>query len=84
MVIKEPTFYLAGQPILKTKCYTYLGFPFCNDFVLKLEKIINSTTNKIRKALYSKKNFLKNPLTPIKFKKLVFQSIVLSTAIRFQ
>jgi len=52
-IVCEPSFYLAGQPI------TYL-IPF----TLKLENIINSTTNKVRKALYSFKGFLKT-LIPI-------------------
>jgi len=25
---RDPTFYLAGQPIPITKCYTYLGISF--------------------------------------------------------
>jgi len=56
--VKEPTFYLAGEPILKTDCYTYLGIPFSNG--LSLKPIIASTTNKIHKALFSIKGFLKN------------------------
>ena len=27
-VVGDSTFYLAGQPIPKSKCYTYLGIPF--------------------------------------------------------
>jgi len=26
---KDPTFYLAGQLLSITECYTYLGIPFC-------------------------------------------------------
>ena len=52
-IVGDPTFYLAGQPIPKSKCYTYLGIPFNSDLDLKLKNIIKSTTNKVRKALYS-------------------------------
>jgi len=33
-VVGDPTFYLAGQLIPKSKCYTYLGIPF-------IQKLIN-------------------------------------------
>jgi len=77
-VVGDPTFYLVGQPIPKSKCYTYLGIPFNSDLDLKLKNIIKSTTNKVCKALYSIKGFLKNPLVPIKFKELVLKSFVIS------
>ena len=35
---RDSTFYLAGQPIPITKCYTYLGIPF--DKSLSLNPII--------------------------------------------
>ena len=46
LVVGDLTFYLAGQPIPKSKCYTYLGIPFKSDLDLKLKNIIISTTNK--------------------------------------
>ena len=46
----EPTFYIAGQPIPTTNCYTYLGIPF--DKSLSLDPIVKSMNNKVRKALY--------------------------------
>jgi len=63
MKVDDPTFYLACEPIPKTKCYTYLDVPFSND--LFLNTVIDSTTNKIRKALFSIKGFLKNLYIPI-------------------
>jgi len=33
-VVGDPTFYLAGQPIPKSKYYTYLGIPFNSDLDL--------------------------------------------------
>jgi len=71
-------FTLLVKPILKSKCYTYLGIPFNSDLDPKLKNIIKSTTNKVRKALYSIKGFLKNSLVPIKFKELVFKIVVIS------
>ena len=58
--------------------YTDLGIPFNSDLDLKLKNIIKSTTNKVRKAPYSIKSFLKNPLVPVKFKELVLKSVVIS------
>jgi len=72
----DPTFYLAGQIIPKTNCYTYLGIPFDSD--LSLKPIIKSTNNKVRKALFSVRGFLINPYMPISFKKSVFNSVVVS------
>ena len=68
----DPTFYLSGQVLPKTNCYTYLGVPFSND--LELKPIIQRMNNKVRKALYSIKGFLKNPHIPIPFKKNVIFS----------
>ena len=61
----DSTFYLSGQVLPKTNCYTYLGVPFSND--LELKPIIQRMNNKVRKALYSIKGFLKNPHIPIPF-----------------
>ena len=72
----EPTFYIAGQPIPTTNCYTYLGIPF--DKSLSLDPIVKSMNNKVRKALYSVSNFLRNPKIPIPFKKTIINSIVIS------
>ena len=58
--------------------YTDLGIPFNSDLDLKLKNIIKSTMNKVHKALYSIKGFLKNPLVPIRFKELVLKSVVIS------
>jgi len=77
-VVGDPTFYLAGQPIPKSKCYTYLGIPINNDLDLKFKNIIKSTTNKVCKAIYSIKGFLKKPLILIKFKELVLKSFIIS------
>jgi len=46
---RDPTFYLAGQPIPITKCYTYLGIPF--DKNLSLNPIIKLLNSKVTKAL---------------------------------
>ena len=54
-----------------------MEFPLIVTLILN-KNIIKSTTNKVRKALYSIKGFLKNPLVPIKFKELVFKSVVIS------
>ncbi len=71
----DPTFYLSGQVLPKTNCYTYLGVPFSND--LELKPIIQRMNNKVRKALYSIKGFLKNPHIPIPFKRMLFSAIVI-------
>jgi len=44
-------------------CYTHLGVSFSNN--LELKPIIQRMNNKVRKALYSIKGFLKNPHIPI-------------------
>ena len=67
----NPTFYLLNQELPKTNCYTYLGVPFSND--LELKPIIYTMNNKIRKAFYSIKGFLKNPCIPILMKECYFQ-----------
>jgi len=77
MVIKALDSRVVGEHIPKSKCYTYLGILLNNGLDLKLKNIIKSPTNKVRKALYSIKGFLKNPLVPIKFKELVFKSVVI-------
>ena len=41
-VVGDPTFYLASQPIPKSKCYTYLGIPFNSDVTLILNSKISS------------------------------------------
>jgi len=48
---RDPTFYLAGQPIPITKCYTYLGIAF--DKSLSLNPIIRLLNSKVTKALFS-------------------------------
>ncbi|KAG4108123.1 hypothetical protein H8356DRAFT_1620603, partial [Neocallimastix lanati (nom. inval.)] len=53
---RDPTFYLAGQPIPITKCYTYLGIPF--DKSLSLKPIIKLLNSKVTKALFSVSKFL--------------------------
>ena len=45
---RDPIFYLAGQPIPITKCYTYLGIPFDNS--LSLNPIIKLLNSKVTKA----------------------------------
>ena len=73
---RDPTFFLAGQAIPKTECYTYLGVPFNKS--LSLEPIINALNNKVSKALFAVRKFLNNPSIPIPFKKTVLNSIVIS------
>jgi len=71
----NPTFYLSSQELPKTNCYTYLGVPFSND--LELKPIIQWMNNKVRKALYPIKGFLKNPRIPIPYKRMLFSAIVI-------
>ncbi len=73
---KDPTFYLAGQALPTTDCYTYLGIPF--DKSLSLKPVINVLNNKMLKTLYSVRNFLMNPRIPIPFKKIIINSYVIS------
>jgi len=73
---RDPTFYLAGQPIPITKCYTYLGIPF--DKSLSLKPIIKLLNSKVTKALFSVSKFLSNSKIPIPFKKIIINSYVLS------
>jgi len=73
---RDPTFYLAGQPIPITKCYTYLGIPF--DKSLSLNPIIKLLNSKVTKALFSVSKFLSNSKIPIPFKKIIINSYVLS------
>ena len=73
---RDPTFYLAGQPIPITNCYTYLGIPF--DKSLSLKPIIKLLNTKVLKSLYSVSNFLRNPRIPIHFKKIIINSYVIS------
>jgi len=47
-------------------CSTYLGVPFSND--IELKSIIQRTNNKVRKAHYFIKGFLKNPHIIIPYK----------------
>ena len=77
---RDPTFYLAGQPIPITKCYikwyTYLGIPFDKSLSLKpIIKLLNST---VTKALFSVSKFLSNSKIPIPFKKIIINSYVFS------
>jgi len=58
-VVVDPTFYLAGQPIPKSKCYIYLGIPFNSDLDFKLKNIIKSTTNKYEKLFILLRAFLR-------------------------
>ena len=62
----NPTFYLSSQELPKTNCYTHLSLPFSND--LELKSIIQRMNNKVRKALYPIKGFLKNLHIPIPYK----------------
>ena len=73
---RDPTFFLGNLEIPKTQCYTYLGIPFDN--TLSLKPIIEAMNNKVRKALYNVRGFLKNPLIPIPFKRSVLSAIVIS------
>ena len=73
---RDPTFYLGKDEIPKVKCYTYLGIPFDN--TLSLKPIIDSMKNKVMKALFNVRGFLKNPLIPIPFKRTLISSIVIS------
>ena len=73
---KDPTFYLAGQPIPISDCYTYLGIPF--DKTLSLLPVIKLLNNKVMKALFSVGNFLRNSRIPLPFKKLVLNAFVIS------
>ena len=73
---RDPTFYLAGQPLPTTDCYTYLGVPF--DKNLSLNPIVKVINNKLRKSLYSVSNFLKNPKIPLPFKKIIINSYIIS------
>jgi len=70
-----PTFYLSCQELSQTNCYTYLGVPFSND--LELKPIIQRINNKVRKALYSIKEFHKNPHIYIPYKRMLFSTIVI-------
>jgi len=62
----NPTLYLSSQELPKTNCYTHLSLPFSND--LELKSIIQRMNNKVRKALYPIKGFLKNLHIPIPYK----------------
>jgi len=73
---RDPTFYLAGQPIPITKCYTYLGIPFVKS--LSLNSIIKLLNSKVTKALFSFSKFLSNSKIPIPFRKIIINSYVLS------
>ena len=73
---KDPTFYLAGQPIPISVCYTYLGIPF--DKTLSLSPVIKLLNKKVMKALFSVGNFLRNSRIPLPFKKLVLNAFVIS------
>jgi len=72
---RDLTFYLDGQPIPITKCYTYLGIPF--DKSLSLNPIINLLDTKVTKALFSVSKYLSNSKIPITFKKIIINSFVL-------
>jgi len=58
----DPSFYLTGQPLPITDCYTYLGIPF--DKTLSLKLIIKCLNNKVRKALFSIGGFFRNSRLP--------------------
>ena len=73
---RDSTFYLAGQPIPITKCYTYLGIPF--DKSLSLNPIIKLLNSKVTKVLFSVSKFLSNSKIPIPFKKIIINSYVFS------
>jgi len=72
---RDPTFYLAGQPISITKCYTYLGIPL--DKILSLNPIIRLLNSKVTKDLFSVSKFLSNSKIPIPYKKVIINSYVL-------
>ena len=78
---RDPTFYLGGNAIPKVKCYTYLGIPFDNS--LSLKPIITALNNKVCKALFNIRGFLKNPLIPIPFKRTLISSIVIGRVAYF-
>ena len=71
---RDPTFFLAGQTIPITECYTYLGIPF--DKTLSLKPVIKYFNNKVRKSLFSISGFLKNSRIPLPFKKATLNSCV--------
>jgi len=52
---RDPTFYLAGQPIPITKCYTYLGNKINNFYWNRDMK-----SNSIKAELYDKKQIRRN------------------------
>jgi hypothetical protein len=72
----DPIFYIAGQQIPTTDCYTYLGIPF--DKYLSLDSVIKVLKNSVRKALFSVGGFLRNPRIPIPFKKIIINSYIIS------
>ena len=65
---RDPTFYLAGQPIPITKCYTYLGIPF--DKSLLLNPIIRLLNSKVTEVLFSVCKFLSNSKIPFHLRRL--------------
>jgi len=73
---RDPTFFLAGQPIPISDCYTYLGIPF--DKTLSLKPVLKYLNNKVRKALFSVGGFLRNSRIPLPFKKSVLNAFVIS------
>jgi len=73
---RDPTFYLAGQPLPISDCYTYLGIPF--DKTLSLKPIIKCLNNKVRKALFLVGGFLRNSRIPLPFKKSVINAFIIS------
>jgi len=69
------TLYSSSQELPKMNCYIYQGISFSSD--LEFKTIIQRMNNKVRKALYSIKGFLKNPHIPIPYKPIFFYFIVI-------
>ena len=65
-------FYLSGELIPKSDCYTYLGIPLVMIFFSNIILIL-LLTKFVKHVFYQ--IFIKNPYMSIKFKKLVFKSI---------
>ena len=71
----DPIFHINNVPIPQTNCYTYLGIPFDNK--LSLNPITKHLRNKVRKALFSIKGFLRDTNIPLYYKKLLFNSVII-------
>jgi len=75
LIIVTLPFIFQVKSYLKANWYTYLGVPFSNN--LELKPIIQRMNNKVGKAHYSIKVFLKNPHIPIPYKWMLFSAKVI-------